>query len=254
MIGSVSRSSEFRAARGIVLFSAVLAFAIFVFQPFARAAETSSQQSEDSNVQTECHGARCVGSRCDFDGDARNCWQDSVYYLKPGETPVRWTCTYDNACKWVHESKAAAPFPRAHDSEPSAGDQETRCYGDHCVGSTCTTLGDGLHCWKDSDYTLKPGEAHVQWVCDDEDGCRWIHSPNNLKRYMQDDGTPAEDNDAQTDCRGTRCVGSRCTWDGDARNCWQESVYEMKPGESRVRWYCVYGGGCKWIHDEATKQ
>jgi hypothetical protein len=55
----------------------------------------------DDNTRTDCRGDRCVGSYCDQDGDATNCWQESVYHRKPGEL-VHWLCTtHGHHCKWV---------------------------------------------------------------------------------------------------------------------------------------------------------
>jgi len=55
----------------------------------------------DDNAHTECRGARCVGSYCNQDGDATNCWQESVYHRKAGEE-VHWLCTRrGHHCKWV---------------------------------------------------------------------------------------------------------------------------------------------------------
>ena len=55
------------------------------------------------------------------------------------------------------------------------------------------------------------------------------------------------DGSAQTECKGTRCVGSYCNQDGDATNCWQESVYQRKANEE-VHWICYKPGHkCKWI-------
>ncbi|HTW33445.1 MAG TPA: hypothetical protein VMD53_02420 [Rhizomicrobium sp.] len=55
-----------------------------------------------ARTNTQCTGARCVGSDCTWDGDARNCWQESVYYREPGER-VRWVCDRsDRNCTWMH--------------------------------------------------------------------------------------------------------------------------------------------------------
>ena len=55
------------------------------------------------------------------------------------------------------------------------------------------------------------------------------------------------DDNARTECKGDRCVGSYCNQDGDATNCWQESVYRRKAGEE-VHWLCTKPGHhCKWI-------
>lgn len=55
------------------------------------------------------------------------------------------------------------------------------------------------------------------------------------------------DDGAKTECKGTRCVGSYCNQDGDALNCWKESVYQRKPDEV-VHWVCYRPGHhCKWI-------
>lgn len=55
------------------------------------------------------------------------------------------------------------------------------------------------------------------------------------------------DGSAQTECKGTRCVGSYCNQNGDATSCWQESVYTRKPNEV-VHWICYKPGHhCKWI-------
>jgi hypothetical protein len=55
------------------------------------------------------------------------------------------------------------------------------------------------------------------------------------------------DGGARTECKGTRCVGSYCNQDGDALNCWQESVYQRKADEV-VHWVCFKPGHkCKWI-------
>ena len=57
----------------------------------------------------------------------------------------------------------------------------------------------------------------------------------------------AIDENTQTTCKGTRCVGSYCNQDGDATNCWKESVLQRKPGEE-VHWVCTkHGHRCKWI-------
>ena len=63
--------------------------------------------------------------------------------------------------------------------------------------------------------------------------------------------TPARatmlDDSAKTECKGTRCVGSYCTQDGDATSCWQESVYQRKASEE-VHYVCYKPGHhCKWI-------
>lgn len=56
----------------------------------------------DEDTQTVCHGTRCVGSYCQQDGDATNCWQESVLRRKPNEE-VHWVCTRQHhRCKWVH--------------------------------------------------------------------------------------------------------------------------------------------------------
>lgn len=54
-----------------------------------------------AETHTQCTGARCVGSDCTWDGDAHNCWQESVTYREPGEH-IRWVCDrWDESCKWV---------------------------------------------------------------------------------------------------------------------------------------------------------
>ena len=56
----------------------------------------------DDAQKTVCKGDRCVGSTCDQDGDATNCWQESVYHRKPGEE-VHWVCTlHGHHCSWLH--------------------------------------------------------------------------------------------------------------------------------------------------------
>ena len=56
------------------------------------------------------------------------------------------------------------------------------------------------------------------------------------------------DEDTQTECKGTRCVGSYCSQDGNSRMCWKESVLIRKPGEE-VHWVCMREHHrCKWVH------
>ena len=62
---------------------------------------TARADEIDDNTQTTCKGLRCVGSYCNQDGDATNCWQESVYQRKPGEE-VHWVCTkHKHRCKWI---------------------------------------------------------------------------------------------------------------------------------------------------------
>ena len=57
--------------------------------------------SLDQNTRTECRGNRCVGSYCSVDGDAYNCWQESVYRRKANEE-VHWVCTKrGHHCSWL---------------------------------------------------------------------------------------------------------------------------------------------------------
>lgn len=64
----------------------------------------------DDNTRTECKGNRCIGSYCDQDGDATNCWQESVYQRKAGEE-VHWLCTkHEHKCKWIR-----GPVPDSDD-------------------------------------------------------------------------------------------------------------------------------------------
>ena len=75
-------------------------------------AATSARAAEelDSSTRTECKGTRCVGSCCNQDGDALNCWQESVYTRKAGEE-VNWVCTkHHHKCSWIH-----GPVPDADD-------------------------------------------------------------------------------------------------------------------------------------------
>ena len=55
------------------------------------------------------------------------------------------------------------------------------------------------------------------------------------------------DGGARTECKGTQCIGSYCTQNGDALNCRQESVYQRK-AEEAVHWVCYKPSHhCKWI-------
>jgi hypothetical protein len=62
----------------------------------------ADQPSLDDSQRTVCHGDRCVGSSCTQDGDALNCWKESVLQRKPGEE-VHWVCTkHGHRCSWLH--------------------------------------------------------------------------------------------------------------------------------------------------------
>jgi hypothetical protein len=64
----------------------------------------------DDNAKTECKGTRCVGSYCNQDGDATNCWQESVYIRKADEE-VHWACTkHHHKCSWIR-----GPVPDSDD-------------------------------------------------------------------------------------------------------------------------------------------
>jgi hypothetical protein len=92
-------------ARTILAGAALCASALALIAPMSVA---------QARTNTQCNGARCVGSDCTWDGDVRNCWQESVYYRKPYER-VRWVCDRsDKSCKWI-EVPYITPVP--HDSE-----------------------------------------------------------------------------------------------------------------------------------------
>ncbi|HTW33446.1 MAG TPA: hypothetical protein VMD53_02425 [Rhizomicrobium sp.] len=75
--------------------------------PLARSAHA---EALDDNARTECKGTRCVGSYCDQDGDALNCWQESVYQRKAGEE-VHWVCAKrHHKCSWIR-----GPIPDSDD-------------------------------------------------------------------------------------------------------------------------------------------
>jgi hypothetical protein len=80
--------------------AAVLVAAAVLMLPFADTARAAADL--DDAQKTECKGDRCVGSSCNADGDATNCWQESVYHRKPGEE-VHWVCTkHGHRCSWLH--------------------------------------------------------------------------------------------------------------------------------------------------------
>jgi len=62
----------------------------------------------DDNTQTECRGQKCVGSYCNQDGDATNCWRESSYRRK-GNEEVHYVCFKPgHRCKWI-----TGPMPDA---------------------------------------------------------------------------------------------------------------------------------------------
>ena len=84
------------------------AFGLFVLPLFAMSAARAD--AIDDNTKTTCKDDRCVGSYCNQDGDATNCWQESVYRRKLGEE-VHWVCTkHDHRCKWI-----SGPLPDSDD-------------------------------------------------------------------------------------------------------------------------------------------
>lgn len=85
----------------VVLGLAVLSFPLVLGTAPLRA------DTIDPDTQTTCRGERCVGSYCENDGDAYNCWQESVHRRK-GNEEVHWICTKpDHQCRWI---VGAAPY------------------------------------------------------------------------------------------------------------------------------------------------
>ena len=55
----------------------------------------------DKDARTVCHGSRCLGQYCSADGDAYNCWTESVY-KRTGNEEVHYTCTkHGHHCQWI---------------------------------------------------------------------------------------------------------------------------------------------------------
>ena len=66
------------------------------------AAIAGSMLAAKAETHTECDNHRCVAINCVLDGDARNCWPEAVYQLKPGEGPVHRVCSvWGFHCHWV---------------------------------------------------------------------------------------------------------------------------------------------------------
>jgi hypothetical protein len=88
-----------RLERTMRALTGILALGIILLPPLATNAARAD--AIDDSTQTTCKGDRCVGSYCNQDGDATNCWQESVYRRKQGEE-VHWVCTKpDHRCKWI---------------------------------------------------------------------------------------------------------------------------------------------------------
>ncbi len=67
--------------------SGLLALGLLL-SPLLAGAPARAAEPLDSSTRTECKGTRCVGSYCNQDGDALNCWQESVYRRKGDEEVV----------------------------------------------------------------------------------------------------------------------------------------------------------------------
>jgi len=81
-------------------FAFLFAAGLFVLPQLA-SSPARAEVMVDDNTQTECKGERCVGSYCNQDGDATNCWRESSYRRK-GNEEVHYVCYKPgHHCKWI---------------------------------------------------------------------------------------------------------------------------------------------------------